>query len=138
MSRNFYLFSFFKLLIKISPEPRSHVRTFSAPLLSGNVRGCKVDLETHKEIPFLCVMVKSSKEKSNRKKQKNSDMLLWQKTIYLKVLLQKVFNIATKNSLANLTVMVDGRWIYWPGIFLSMSEEFHGTPLSSLPDYYWS
>ena len=37
VSGNFHLFSVFELFIKISPEPRSHIRTFSAPLESYTV-----------------------------------------------------------------------------------------------------
>ena len=44
---------------------------------------------------------------SNIKKQKNSTTLLCQKIIYLKVLLQKVFEIATDSSPAGLTATVE-------------------------------
>ena len=62
--------------------------------------GCKDDSESHKNVTFwiifLRVTVKRSREKNNSKKQRNSSMLLWQKTVYLKVLLQKMFEITAK------------------------------------------
>ena len=54
-------------------------------------------------MPFLRVVFKRSREKSNRKKQRNSNTLMWQKTVYLKILFQKIFEITTRSSLASLT-----------------------------------
>ena len=55
-----------------------------------------------------------------------------QETIYLKVLLQKVFEIMTGSSPVSLTAMVDGA-ADLPERNLPQHEEFHETPLSSLP-----
>ena len=74
---------------------------------------CKKDSESHTyaslEMLFLQVMVKEADEKSNTTKQRNSSSLLLQKTIYLKVLLQKVFEITTRSSRECLIVAL--HWI---------------------------
>ena len=51
---------------------------------------------------------KEAEEKTNRKKQRNSNTLLCQKTIDLKVLLQKVTEIMTRSSAASLIVASHG------------------------------
>ena len=59
------------------------------------------------------------------------------KNIYLKVILQKMVLITIENIPASLTVMVDGA-ADLPSKNLPQREEFHATPLSTLPDYFWS
>ena len=97
-------------------------------------------MESHKnvtlEIPVLLVMVKRSKKKRDRKKQRSSTTLLRQKTVYLKVFLQKVFEITTERSPAKLTATVDGATDL-SSKNLPQCEEFHATSLSNLPDYFW-
>ena len=83
------------------------------------------------------VMVKKRGGKSKREKQRNSSTLLRQKTIYLKVLLQKVFKITTERSPGSLTATVDGA-ADLTARNLPQCEEFNAKPLSSLPDYFWS
>ena len=85
------------------------------------------------EMSFL----REEEEKSNREKQTSSSTLLGQKTIYFKVLLQKVFEITTESNPASLTAMVD-RAADLTARNFSQSEEFHATPRSKLPDYLWS
>ena len=54
---------------------------------------------------------------------------------FLKFLLQKVFEITTRISLASLTAMIDGASD--PAAKnLTQREEFNEMPLSSLPDYF--
>ena len=60
-------------------------------------------------------------------------MLLWQKIVYLKVLLQMAFEIMTKSNPESLAATVD-----LPAMNLTQREEFHEVPLSSLSDYFWS
>ena len=107
---------------------------------SRKCQGCEEDSESHKNVnlvlTFLRVTVERSREKRNSKKQGNSSVLLYQKTVYLKVL-QKVFEITTKSSSANLTPMADAA-ADLPARNLTQRKEFHDMTLSSLPDYFWS
>ena len=58
---------------------------------------------------LLCELwLKEAEEKSNRKKQRNTSTWLWQKTIYLNILLQKMFLITTENSPAIFIVASHG------------------------------
>ena len=50
---------------------------------------------------------------------------------------QNVFEITTRSSPARLTATVDGA-VDLPDRNLPQREEFRATPLSSLPDYFWS
>ena len=104
-------------------------------------KGCRDDLESHRNVTlgltFVGIMIKRSREKSNKKKKRNSSMLLWRKTIYLKVLLQKVFEIMTKSSPISLTATVAGT-ADLQARNLIQREKFHATPLSSLPNFFWS
>ena len=83
------------------------------------------------------VKVKRSRGKKQQEETRNISMLLWQETIYLKVLQQKVFQITTESSLPSLTARVDGA-AELLARNLPQREEFFATPLSSLPDYVWS
>ena len=80
-------------------------------------------------------MVKRSRENSNRKKQRNSSTLLWQKTVYLTVLLQKVFEKTTRSNPASMTVASHG-------IPHDIEDSWPADPqrrlplLSSLSDYF--
>ena len=76
-------------------------------------------------------MVKISRGKSNRNKQRYGGTLLYQKAIYSKVLLQKVFEIMTKSNPASLTATIDGAGDL-PARNLPQHEEFHATPLMSV------
>ena len=69
---------------------------------------------------FYELQLKDAGKKINKKKMRNSNKLMWQKTFYLKVLLQTVFKITTKSSLASLTAMVNGAADLPPGIFYSV------------------
>ena len=74
--------------------------------------GCKEDSELQRKVMMEMsssgAVVKRRREKRNRKKQRNSSMLFLQKTVYLKVLQQKVFKIKIRNSSASLTVAFHG------------------------------
>ena len=76
-------------------------------------------------------MVKRSRGKSNRNKQRYSSTLLCEKTTYSKVLLQVMFEITTKSSLASLTVTINGA-ADLPARNLPQHEEFHAKPLMSV------
>ena len=85
---------------------------------------------------LLCELwSKEAEEKSNVKKQKNSSTLLRQKTKYIKVLLQKVFECTSKSHPASLIVAS-------PGIShvvedsRPVGEQHHLPSLWSLLDYF--
>ena len=74
-------------------------------------------------------MVKRSRgKKATERNRETSAYSCDRKTVYLKVLLQKVFEIMTKISLAFLTAMVDGT-ADLPARNLPQRDEFHAMPL---------
>ena len=80
-------------------------------------------------------MVKRSKGKMQQEETEKQQHIYYDRKHYLKVLLQKIVKIMTENSLANLTETVDGTADLLSRNFPQL-EEFHATPISSLPDYF--
>ena len=85
----------------------------------------------------LRVMVKRSRGKWQQEETEKQQYVIVQKKMYLKVLLQKVFEITTESCPASLTATVDGAAVL-PTRNHPQREEFHAMSLSSLPDYFWS
>ena len=81
--------------------------------------------------------LKEAEENSNRKKQRKGSTLLWLKTIYLNVLLQKVFEITIRSSPASLIVASLGIPYAVENSCL-VDPRRHLPSLSSLPDYFRS
>ena len=82
-------------------------------------------------------MVKRCREKKQQEETEKQQHVLVTEKVYLKLLLQKVFEITIRNIPANLKEEVDGT-ADLPARNLLQREEFHASPQSSWPDYFWS
>ena len=96
---------------------------YKTNILPGNVRNAKTT-RNRLRMELFRIILKRSREKSNRKKQRNSSTLLWKKTVCWKILLKKMLKITTKNSPASLTVAIDGA-ADLPVRNLPLREKFH-------------
>ena len=99
------------------------------------LRGLEITYATL-EMSSLPVMDKRNRGKKQQEETgKQQHVIVIQN--YLKVFLQKVFEITTESSPTSLTETVDGS-ADLPARNLTLHEEFQVTLLSSLPDYFWS
>ena len=78
-------------------------------------------------------MVKRSREKKQQEETEKQKHVIVTESNLFNILLQKMVEICP----ANLTVKADGA-ADLPARNLPQCKEFHATPISSLPDYFWS
>ena len=97
------------------------------------------------KVPFM----RTIEQRSWLRKKKKQRHIIWQKTLYWKVLLQKMLELKSRNHQAGFTASPHGisyvledsyRVEHPPGSYIQISEfkEFHILPMSSLLDDFWS
>ena len=92
------------------------------------------------EMSSLRVMVKRSRGKKLQEETEKQQHVVVTKTIYLKVLLQKVMEITTRSSPASLRVALHGIPLVVEEFLAGRSTSLSTTValLSSLLDFFWS
>ena len=103
-------------------------------------KGCKDDSKSIKNVTlgmlFWELWLKEAEKKATGRNRETPAFYCDRNSLF-KHFTPKVFEITTKSSPASLTVTVYGA-AYLPSRYLLQREEFHATPPSSLPDYFWS